>query len=142
MQTAEGNSLLDQVIHGIAKGVEIGGVAMLAVTAVAATVLMLVDWWRSGGRFAPAYKAYRRNLGRGILLGLEFLVIADIIGTVAVEPSFHNLGILALIVIIRTFLSFSLEVEIDGRLPWRKSGREDDDEDEASAGARPARSLG
>ena len=59
--------------------------------------------------------------GRGILLGLELLVAADIIGTVAVTPSIENLLILGLIVLIRTFLSFSLEVEIEGRWPWRQA---------------------
>jgi hypothetical protein len=59
--------------------------------------------------------------GRSILLGLEFLVAADIIRTVAVQPSLENVTVLGLIVLIRTFLSFSLEVEIDGRWPWRRS---------------------
>jgi uncharacterized membrane protein len=58
--------------------------------------------------------------GRSILLGLEFLVAADIIRTVAVEPSLGNVGVLGLIVLIRTFLSFSLEVEIDGVWPWHR----------------------
>jgi uncharacterized membrane protein len=114
---------LDRVIESIGTAVEIGGVLMLVLTAVVATLLLFRDWRREGG-FAPAYKGYRRNLGRGILLGLEFLVIGDIIGTVAVEPSFENLGVLALIVLIRTFLSFSLEVEIEGRLPWRTAEQE------------------
>jgi uncharacterized membrane protein len=113
---------LDDAIRSIGTAVEVGGVAMLVLTAIVATLLMFRDWRRAGG-FAPAYKAYRRNLGRGILLGLEFLVIGDIIGTVAVEPSFSNLGVLALIVLIRTFLSFSLEVEIEGRLPWKGADR-------------------
>jgi hypothetical protein len=59
-------------------------------------------------------------LGRAILLGLEFLVIADIIGTVAVEPTLHNLGVLAVIGTIRTLLSFALELEVSGRWPWQK----------------------
>jgi hypothetical protein len=59
--------------------------------------------------------------GRSILLGLEFLVAADIIRTVAVQPSLENVAVLGLIVLIRTFLSFSLEVEIDGRWPWRRA---------------------
>jgi uncharacterized membrane protein len=71
------------------------------------------------GRFDARYRALRANLGRAILLGLEFLVAADIIGTVAIEPSFRSLGVLALIVAIRTFLSFSLELEISGRWPWQ-----------------------
>jgi uncharacterized membrane protein len=64
------------------------------------------------------YDRCRANLGRGILLGLELLVAADIIGTVAVTPSVENLAVLALIVVIRTFLSFALEVEIEGCWPW------------------------
>ena len=113
---------LDDAIRAIGTAVEVGGVAMLVLTAIVSTVLLFRDW-RRAAQFAPAYKAYRRNLGRGILLGLEFLVIGDIIGTVAVEPSFQNLGVLGLIVLIRTFLSFSLEVEIEGRLPWRTAER-------------------
>lgn len=120
MQAMERPEALDSAIRAIGTAVEVGGVAMLVLTAIVATMLLFRDWWRAR-RFAAAYKAYRRNLGRGILLGLEFLVIGDIIGTVAVEPSFENLGVLGLIVIIRTFLSFSLEVEIEGRLPWRNA---------------------
>ncbi|HEX2207719.1 MAG TPA: DUF1622 domain-containing protein [Longimicrobium sp.] len=118
MQAAQKPEMLEQAVHAIALAVEMGGVLMLVLTAIAATALLFRDWRRAGA-FGPAYKAYRRNLGRGILLGLEFLVIADIIGTVAIEPTFSNLGVLGLIVLIRTFLSFSLEVEIEGRLPWK-----------------------
>jgi uncharacterized membrane protein len=118
LQMGERPEALDNVIHAIGTAIEVGGVGMLVLTAIVATVLLFRDWRRERS-FAPAYKGYRRNLGRGILLGLEFLVIGDIIGTVAVEPSFQNLGVLGLIVIIRTFLSFSLEVEIEGRLPWK-----------------------
>ena len=63
---------------------------------------------------------YRQLLGRSILLGLELLVAADIIRTVAVTPTFTSVGVLAVIVVIRTFLSFSLELEITGRWPWQK----------------------
>lgn len=59
------------------------------------------------------------RLGRGILLGLELLVAGDIIHTVAVELTFETVGVLAIIVLIRTFLSFALEVELNGRWPWR-----------------------
>ncbi|HWT29829.1 MAG TPA: DUF1622 domain-containing protein, partial [Propylenella sp.] len=69
-----------------------------------------------------AYHAFRTSLARGILLGLEFLVAADIIGTVAVEPTLQNLAVLGLIVLIRTFLSFSLQLEIEGRWPWQRAG--------------------
>jgi Protein of unknown function (DUF1622) len=70
---------------------------------------------------AGAYRAVRTVFGRSILLALEFLVAADIIRTVAVEPSLENVGVLGLIVLIRTLLSFSLEVEIDGAWPWRRA---------------------
>lgn len=68
----------------------------------------------------PIFSQLRQRLGRGILLGLEFLVAADIIHTVAVELTFKTVGILAVVVLIRTFLSFTLEVELSGRWPWQK----------------------
>jgi uncharacterized membrane protein len=123
IQAAQKPEMVEQAVHAVALAVEIGGVVMLVLTAIVATALLFRDWRREG-TFAAAYKAYRRNLGRGILLGLEFLVIADIIGTVAIEPTFRNLGVLGLIVLIRTFLSFSLEVEIEGKLPWKQSAQE------------------
>lgn len=72
------------------------------------------------GSYEQAYRNLRRRLGRAILLGLEFLVAADIIGTVLISPTLTNAAALGLVVLIRTFLSFSLELEIDGRLPWQK----------------------
>lgn len=69
------------------------------------------------------YTIYRQRLGRAILLGLELLVAGDIIRTVAVAPTLQNLAVLAVIVVIRTFLSFSLEMEVTGRWPWEGKGR-------------------
>jgi len=111
--------VLNEALHGIATGVEIAGVAVILIGAVSATWIFL---WGGSSRAAwsEAFHRYRANLGRGILLGLELLVAADIIGTVAVEPTVENLTVLGLIVLIRTFLSFSLQVEIDGCLPWRR----------------------
>lgn len=71
------------------------------------------------GKSETIFRQVRQRLGRGILLGLEFLVAADIIHTVAVELTFETVGILAIIVLIRTFLSFTLEVELSGRWPWQ-----------------------
>lgn len=68
----------------------------------------------------PIFRQIRQSLGRGILLGLEFLVAADIVHTVAVELTFKTVGVLAIVVLIRTFLSFTLEVELSGRWPWQK----------------------
>lgn len=67
------------------------------------------------------YQNLRRNLGKAILLGLELLVAADIVRSVAVDPSFVSVGVLGVIVVIRTFLSWSLELEINGRWPWQSS---------------------
>lgn len=105
--------------------------AALAVEA-AAVSLLLIALVRSTGHFLyralrgerlPAYRAFRQQLGRSLLLTLEFLIAADIIYTVAVEQTFVSLGLLGLLVLIRTFLSFALELELTGRWPWQ--GREE-----------------
>lgn len=67
-----------------------------------------------------AYRNYRKDLGRSIILGLEFLIAGDIIRTVVVADSLENVGILALIILIRTFLSVTLHLEVEGRWPWQK----------------------
>lgn len=72
------------------------------------------------GDAALRYRRYRQDLGRAILLGLEILVAADIIGTVALAPTMNSVLVLALIVAIRTFLSWSLALELDGRWPWQR----------------------
>ena len=69
-----------------------------------------------------AYRRLRQDIGRGILLGLELLVAADIIRTVAIDPTIESVSVLGLIVLIRTFLSMSLQVELEGRWPWQKPG--------------------
>ena len=111
-------AFLAPVVHGVAKGVEAVGVLVVVGGAALATVVFLREW--VGERvFADVYRSYRERLGQAILLGLEFLVAADIIGTVAVDPTIRNVGILGAIVVIRTFLSFALEVEIEGHWPWQ-----------------------
>ena len=109
----------------VGKGVDGVGVAVIVVGVLVATVLAVI---RLARRDAGVYQAYRRRLGRSILLGLEFLVAGDIIRTVAVRPTFTSVGTLAVIVAVRTLLSFSLELEITGRWPWNKPS------DSASAG--------
>jgi uncharacterized membrane protein len=66
-----------------------------------------------------AYDNYKHQIGRSLLLGLEFLVAADLIRTVALEPTLDNVAVLGLLVLVRTFLSWSLTVEIEGRWPWQ-----------------------
>ena len=84
-------------------------------------------------RLHPIYTRFRRVLGRAILLGLELLVAADIIKTVAVTPTLDSVVVLAIIVLIRTFLSWSLELEISGRWPWQKRAETVDDTASADA---------
>ena len=105
-----------EAMETVGRGVDAVGVAVIVIGAIAATVIA----GRNLLRHRKVYRAYRQQLGRSILLGLEFLVAADIIRTVAVTPTFESVGVLALIVLIRTFLSFSLELEITGRWPWQK----------------------
>ncbi|GAA4986647.1 DUF1622 domain-containing protein [Actinopolymorpha pittospori] len=102
----------------VGKGVDGVGVVVIVVGVLVATVVAVV---RLARREERIYQAYRRRLGRSILLGLEFLVAGDIIRTVAVAPTFTSVGTLAVIVAVRTLLSFSLELEITGRWPWTKS---------------------
>ena len=111
-------SWLIEALHWTASAIEAVGIAIIVAGALASSLYFL---WQllNGCVLADSYQAYRANLGRGILLGLEFLIAADIIGTVAVEPTLQNLGVLAIIVVIRTFLSFTLEVEIQGHWPWQ-----------------------
>ena len=97
--------------------IEVGGIAIIVLGLLGSSVAVL--WQVLHGRSgSEAFNLYRSNVGRAILLGLEFLVAADIINTVAIEPTLQSLLILGGIVLIRTFLSFSLEVEIEGRWPW------------------------
>lgn len=110
---------LDALLHWTIRGIEIAGIAVVVFGAVAATGLYLVRTARDGPT-EGAYHAFRSSLGRAILLGLEFLVAADIIATVAIDPTIESVAVLAGLVLVRTFLSFALEVEIDGKWPWRK----------------------
>ena len=112
----------DRLVAATAHAVELAGVAVLVLGALVAAGAFLVRLGRRRA-FADAYHELRADLGRAILLGLELLVIADIIGTVAIQPTLQNLAVLAVIVAIRTFLSFSLELEVSGRWPWQHDDR-------------------
>lgn len=114
--------MFDVIAEGIALVIEATGIAIIVAGAAIATGRFVWDWIATRRLDAP-YQSYRGNLGRAILLGLEFLVAADIVGTVVVDPTFENLGVLGLIVLIRTALSFALEVEINGHWPWQYSKR-------------------
>jgi uncharacterized membrane protein len=109
----------DILLHVITRGLEGVGVAVIVLGAIYA-LLRSFGLAQSKDTVGSPYHQFRQTLGRAILLGLELLVAADIIGTVAVEPTLQNVLILALIVLIRTFLSISLTVEIENRWPWQK----------------------
>ena len=105
-------------IETVGSFVDLAGVAAIVAGAVVATAVAALGLVRRQPR---VYELYRQQLGRAILLGLELLVAADIIRTVAVTPTFESLGVLAVIVLIRTFLSYSLQLEVTGRLPWERT---------------------
>lgn len=109
-----------EVMLGLAQAFEV----------IAALTLLIGLFWsagltvrsyRSAHDGKVAYKTMRQSFGGAILLGLEILVAGDLIRTVAVYPTIENVGVLAIIVLIRTVLSFSLEIEIDGVPPWRRA---------------------
>ena len=113
-------------VHLVTRAVEIAGIAIIVVGAFGTLSLFVLGFVRGRDRTALVTD-FRSSLGRSILFGLEFLVAADIVNTVAIEPTLESLAVLAGIVLIRTFLSFSLEVEIEGRWPWQRSeGRPED----------------
>jgi len=95
--------------------------ALILVAGVILSVALAVLAWRRSGSPKRAYATLRQAFGGALLLSLEILVAADLIRTVAVSPTLRNVLVLGLIVLIRTFLSFSLEVEIEGVLPWRRA---------------------
>ena len=100
--------LVGQIIDGI-------GVLVVVLGLSFATYRFVVN----GRKALKPYRQFRQDIGRGILLGLEFLVAADIIRTVAVTPTLNGVLVLGIIVLIRTFLSMALEVELEGRWPWQ-----------------------
>ncbi len=103
----------------VGTAVDAVGVLVVIVGAVYSTTRF---FFRKEQLPATPYRVYRQNIGRAILLGLEFLVAGDIIKTVVVSPTIQNVAVLGLIVFIRTFLSMSLEVELEGKWPWQRGG--------------------
>ncbi len=118
------------IIETVGEVVDVLGVIAIVVGIVYAIADAALRGLR---RISPVYTRFRRVLGRAILLGLELLVAADIIKTVAVTPTLDSVAVLAVIVLIRTFLSWSLELEISGRWPWQKHDEPADDATRAPA---------
>jgi uncharacterized membrane protein len=109
--------VLNHAIDQIGRTIDAAGVAVIVIGAAFAFVVAVA---RLSRREPDVYQSFRRQLGQSTLLGLELLVAGDIIRTVAASPNLTSVAILAAIVLIRTFLSFSLEVELTGRWPWPK----------------------
>ncbi|MCV7226023.1 DUF1622 domain-containing protein [Mycolicibacterium komossense] len=107
-----------EIVETVGKVIDGVGVAIIALGTVLAAGIAIGRMVRKTG---DVYRNFRNQLGRTILLGLEFLVAADIIRTVAITPNAQSVAVLAGIVAIRTFLSFSLELEITGRWPWQQT---------------------
>jgi uncharacterized membrane protein len=116
------DQLATQVAHNASHLIELIGVAIIGGGAIGTLALFL---YRLVRREDPvqAVTSFRSSFGRAILLGLELLIAADIINTVAVRPTLVSVAVLAGIVAIRTFLSFSLEVEIEGTWPWQRGAK-------------------
>jgi uncharacterized membrane protein len=119
----------EHTISDITRAVELVGIAVLVAGGLYALASFAVAVVQR--RTTDAYGDLRRTLGRSILIGLEILVGADIIRTIAVAPTFTSVGVLGLVVVVRTFLSFSLEAELQGEWPWQRKRYE------RSRGARP-----
>lgn len=123
-----------------AQVMELAGVGSMVLGAVFATGLLLFR--RQGLEPQEAYRRFRLNLGRAILLGLEFLVAADIIRTVSDEPTLSGVIVLGGIVLIRTFLSFTLTVELEGRWPWQPEPKPSSHQTSGQTGSQPSGASG
>ena len=114
---------INQWMEAIGTAIEIFGIAVIVIGIAWSTYSYLQRPAQQNG-----YNVYRVRIGHSLLLGLEILIAADIVKTVALELTFESLGTLALLVLIRTFLSWALEVEIEGRWPWQRKGLGGDEE--------------
>ncbi len=123
-----------EVMEGIGRAIDAVGVLVIVGGAILATGRFFVNRHETASK---SYRLYRQDLGRAILLGLEFLIAGDIIRTVVVAPTLENIVILGLIVLIRTFLSMALQLEVEGRWPWQRAEetgptRSSDDHDDGA----------
>ena len=108
-------------VERAASGIELLAVALIVLVIAYATISYPVDRYLRQRESRRVFDLYRSRLGQGLLLGLEILVAADVVRTVALAPTLQNVIVLGLLVLIRTFLSWSLVVELDGHWPWHES---------------------
>ncbi len=114
--------MLRRIVELTALLFEAGGTFAMSIGAVVALGLALRD---AAGGAAMVFRSFRNRLGRAIILGLELLVAADILRTISTQPTLQQVVVLGIVVLIRTFLSFSLEIELEGRWPWQGGRREE-----------------
>jgi uncharacterized membrane protein len=115
-----GSATFEDAMENVVRGFEVAGVGVLIVGSVLAFARFVTDLFR---RPLEAYKGVRQSVGRAILLGLEILIIADIVQTITIDPTLESTIALGLVVLVRTFLSFSIEIELEGVVPWRRARR-------------------
>ncbi len=113
---ADDVALIREWIEAAALGIECLAVLIIVVATAHGTVRYLLHSWAA---LPEAYERYKTQLGKALLLGLELLVAADVIRTVTLEPTLQNILMLGVLVMVRTFLSWSLVVEMEGRWPWK-----------------------
>ena len=119
-----GSMTFEEWMEQVVRGFEVAGVAVLVAGSVFAFARFVFELVR-GLRY-EAYEGARQNIGRAILLGLEILIIADIVQTITIDPTLESALTLGVVVLVRTFLSFSLEIELEGVVPWRRSAAQTD----------------
>ena len=119
-----GSATFEEWMEQVVRGFEVAGVAVLVAGSVLAFVRFAVELVRGPG--VRAYEGARQGVGRTILLGLEILIIADIVQTITIDPTLESAIALGVIVLVRTFLSFSLEIELEGVVPWRRKAAQTD----------------
>jgi uncharacterized membrane protein len=111
-----------EIIGTASYAIESVGVLIIIIGSIVATVKIIRRYFSSAKE--ALYQKYRRDIARSIILGLEFLIAGDIIRTIIVSDTLSNVGVLALIIIMRTFLAFTLHLEIEGRWPWQEASIE------------------
>jgi uncharacterized membrane protein len=118
------NPETNRIMAAIGEWIDAAGVVIIAAGALIGVILFVRDYFDAKVSNVDAYGSLRTFLGRSLLLGLEFLVAGDIIKTVAIEPTLDSVIVLAIIVLVRTVLSLSIDVEVDGRWPWDAAAQE------------------
>ena len=116
--------IFTNIVELLGRAFEFAGLIALLIGAIGAVIGYLRALRNTPDQRSLAYRQLRKSLGRAILVGLELLVAGDIIRTVTIQPTFQSVGVLGLIVVVRTFLSCSLEVEVNGQWPWRRAATE------------------